>query len=139
MVSSAKTQRHGFTMIEVALVLTVAGLMMAIGVPKAARLRRQMELDTAAHRFAQEIKAAQHEAVRRNVQVSVTTVGTGAYDVGTRRVSLPTGITFAEGTPATTSFPAFGPVVGGARRYTLTYNSNQRAVAVSAAGMVTVE
>ena len=133
------TKRRGFTLAELSLVMLIAGSLMAITVPKAVTLRRQMELDTAAHRLAREIKAAQHEAVRRNTTVSVTLVGNEAYTVGTRKVALPDGLKFLGMTPNTLTFAAFGPVVTGAGTYELKYENARRYVVVNTSGMVTVQ
>lgn len=136
------TKRRGFTLAELSLVMVLAGSLMAIGVPKAVTLRRQMELDTAAHRLARDIKAAQHEAVRRNEQVSVTLVGNDAYTVGTstqtRKMALPSGLAFLGGSPNTLTFAAFGPVVAGAGTYELKYQSARRYVVVNSSGMITI-
>ena len=133
------TKRRGFTLAELSLVMLIAGSLMAITVPKAVTLRRQMELDTAAHRLAREIKGAQHQAVRTNAQVSVTLVGNDAYTVGTRKVALPTGLMFLGMSPNTLTFAAFGPVVTGAGTYELKYESARRYVVVNTSGMVTVQ
>ena len=134
------TKRRGLTLIEIMLVVSVAGIVMGIGFPKADRLRRQMELDTAANRFAQELKAAQHEAVRRNQAVVVTMVGDNAYRVGTRTIRLPEGITFHSSSPSTITFAPFGPAtVTGSGRFSIKYADDARTdIQVSTAGMVTV-
>ena len=137
------TERRGFTLIEMSLVMCVAGLIMAIGVPKAIAIRRQMEADTAAHRLAQELKAAQHEAVRRNEPMVVTRIGNDAYTVGTattvsRRIELPDGIQFV-GSPSSVTFNAFGPIGGGATQtFEVKYENVRVQVAVNPAGMVSV-
>jgi len=139
-----KPARRGFTLIETALVVTVSGILMVTAVPKALTLRRQMELDTASRRFAQELKAAQHEAVRRNQNVTVTIEGDSAYTIGgawgTRRIVLPQGITFHSSSPASMTFAAFGPVVGGgSNHFRLSNTSEIRTdVKVGSSGMITV-
>lgn len=134
------TKRRGFTLAELSIVMVIGGTLMAVGVPKAVALRRQMELDTASRRFAMELRAAKHQAVRTNSAVTVTLVGSNAYTVGTRRVTLPDGITFHSSSPTSMTFVPFGPMTGtGSGRFSLKYTNETRTdVAVSNGGMVSV-
>jgi Tfp pilus assembly protein FimT len=131
--------RLGFTLIEMLLIVVVAGLMMAMVVPRFLGVRQGMKLDAAAYQLAGDLRRAQVEAIKRNQTVVLAKATDSTYTitfVGTRKFE--SGIIFGAGA-MTVSMASFGPPVGGASAFSVTYAGRTKAVAVGANGLVTVQ
>ena len=131
-------RRNGFSLIELLIVVTMIGLVAAISLPRMSAIRQQMQLDTAAQQLVGDLRRAKIEALKRNKSVSVTSSGASSYSVqfvGPR--VLDGNVTFSG--PDSVTFAAFGPPLTGPTTYTLTLGEHTRSVALSAAGMPTVQ
>jgi type II secretory pathway pseudopilin PulG len=131
--------RGGFTLVEAALVIVVAGLLMGVAVPRFTAMRNSLRLDTAARVLAGDLRRAQVEAVKRNQTVVVAKTNDSTYSItfiGNRM--LESGVKFAA--PAmTVSLPSFGPPVGGGATFTVNYAALTKTVTVGASGLVSVQ
>ena len=68
-----KRRTHGFTLLELMVVLTIAGLLLGIGVPALGNFIRNARLTAAANDFLAELHFARSEAIKRRLPVSVCT------------------------------------------------------------------
>jgi prepilin-type N-terminal cleavage/methylation domain-containing protein len=93
---------RGFTLIELAIVLTVMGLLLAFAVPGVSRLSQSHQLQGAAENIAAQVRVAREKAIATNSDIMFH-VNTGyaatPYHVHTNGVismfwKLPNGITF---------------------------------------------
>jgi len=75
--------RGGFTLMELVLVLLIAGILMAIVVPTFASLSRNARLNTAARELVGYFEKARMEAVKRNTDVAMkfSTSGNGFCEI----------------------------------------------------------
>lgn len=67
--------QHGFTIIELAVVLSVAAILVTIAVPSFAILIRNIEITSATNDFFASINLARAEAMQRGVRVDMTPSG----------------------------------------------------------------
>ncbi len=138
--------RQGFTLIETALVVVVAGMLLAIAAPRFTAMRNGLLLDTAAYQVAGDLRRAQIEAIKLNRTVQVIKTGTSTYSIQSINPavtvlyarSLEPGIAFAAGA-MTVSFASFGPPIGGGAAFTINYGGRTKTATVSASGLVTVQ
>jgi prepilin-type N-terminal cleavage/methylation domain-containing protein len=133
------TKRPGVTLIELIIVVTLVGILMAIALPRTAAARTQFTLRQAAVQLQGDLVRARVEAVRRNSPLALTKTGTDAYtidSIGAR--TLPSGVTFSSSTASTYVFPAFGPSVSGAQSFNLQLRGYSKVVKVSASGMARI-
>ena len=131
--------QRGFTLVETALVVVVAGMILAIAAPRFTAMRNGMRLDTAAYQLAGDLRRAQVEAIKRNQTVIVAKTNDTTYNVqfiGNR--VFETGVRFAA--PAmTVSMASFGPPIGGGGTFTIVHGGRTRTVTVGGNGLVTVQ
>jgi type II secretory pathway pseudopilin PulG len=128
------------TLLELAVVATLAGLILAIFVPKISSFRTQMLLDSTAQELARDVIRARGEALKRNESVSVTRLDDTAYKVRTEAPRrLPAGLAFKAGSVAEVRFAPFGLVSAGVGSMTLTAGPYERKVTVRTTGHVRVE
>ena len=139
--------RQGFTLIETALVVVVAGMLLAIAAPRFTAMRNGFLIDTAAHQLAGDLRRAQVEAVKRNVTVTVAKTATTTYGITyivggvTQTVANRTfepGVQF-DVAAMTVSFASFGPPVGGGATFTINFAGRTKTVTVGASGLITVQ
>ena len=138
--------RRGFTLIETALVIVIAGMLIGIAAPRFTAMRRGFQLDTAAYQLAGDLRRAQIEAIKRNKTVRVSKTATSTYAVETLTPavallyngSFETGVGFAAGA-MTVSFASFGPPIGGGAAFPITFGGRTKTVTVGANGIVTVQ
>lgn len=76
-------RQHGMTIVEVMIVLAIAGILAAIGVPGFVDLIRTKNLVAAASDLKSDLTFARSEAVKRNRRVLVCPAGTAANTCGT--------------------------------------------------------
>jgi prepilin-type N-terminal cleavage/methylation domain-containing protein len=132
--------RRGFTLVEIVIVIVVAGLLMGIAAPRFTRMRNSLRLDTAARTLAADLRRAQTEAIKRNKTIVVAKVNDSTYsmtDVGNRL--LASGGPQFTAAAMTVSFASFGPPVGGGATFTINYAGSTKTVTVNASGLVTVQ
>jgi type IV fimbrial biogenesis protein FimT len=131
--------RRGFTLVEIVIVIVVAGLLMGIAAPRFTTMRNRYRLDAGARQLAGELRRAQTEAVKRNKTIVVAKVNDSTFsmtDVGNR--FLESGVKFTA--PAmTVSMASFGPPVGGGATFTVTYSGSTKTVTVGNNGLVSVQ
>ncbi len=132
---------RGFTLVEAVMVMVVAGLLMAIALPRFRDQRNRYSLDTAAYQLAGDLRRGQIEAIRRNQPVTLERINDSTYNVdfiGDRR--LADKVRFAAALSAdSVRLAAFGPPTTGARSFVVQIGGAQKTVTVSAAGLVTVQ
>jgi prepilin-type N-terminal cleavage/methylation domain-containing protein len=132
--------RPGYTLIELAIVLVILGMVASIGVPPLSALSRRMRTDVAANSFAADLRLARSEALKRNRSVFVAKTGSNTYNVeflGNR--SLQEGAAFGAGAPDTVRFAAFGPVTGGGVSYSIRVGNLTQTVTVNVSGHARVQ
>ena len=136
-----RLQRKGMTLLELAVVATLAGLMLGFVVPKIAAFREQMLLDSTAHELARDVIRTRGEALKRNEFVSIKRIDDTAYRVrseASRR--LPPGLTFVVASSVdSVRFAPFGLVDFGVGSLQLRAGSTDRRVTVRKTGHVRVE
>jgi prepilin-type N-terminal cleavage/methylation domain-containing protein len=131
---------RGFSLVEALIVIVVVGMLLAIAVPRFAEARVRLQLDTAAHQLAGDLRRAQVEAIKRNQSVNLTTTGASTYTIdfiGNR--SFEGNVTFAAGSATTVRMASFGPPVTGAAVFIVETVTGQKTVTVSAAGLMSVQ
>lgn len=132
--------RSGFTMLEIIIVLVIAGLIMMFGFPQVGETLRRMELDGATQQLASDLRRARIEAMRRNTSVYVAKTDSVTYEieyVGDR--TLPSDVVFDVSSPDTVRFASFGPTLTGPATYTLSLGGYSGTVFVEASGLATVD
>ena len=136
-----RTDDHsGYTMLEIIIVLVVAGLIIMLGFPQVGETVRRMELDGAAHKLVSDLRRARVEAMRRNASVYVVKKDSVTYEIqyiGER--TLPSNVVFDGSNPDTVKFAAFGPTLTGPATYTLSLGGYSTAVFIEASGMASVD
>jgi len=132
---------RGFTLVEAIMVMVVAGLLMAIALPRFRNQRNRYSLDTAAYQLAGDLRRGQIEAIRRNQPVTLERINDSTYNVdfiGDR--ILGDKVRFAAALSAdSVRLSAFGPPTTGARSFVVQIGGAQKTVTVSAAGLVTAQ
>src|SRR5918993_5829291 len=73
--------RRGFTLVEVALVVVIAGILLGIAAPRFTAMRNGYLIDTAAYQLAGDLRRAQVEAIKRNVTVTVAKTSSTTYSM----------------------------------------------------------
>jgi hypothetical protein len=145
--STGARRRKGITLLELAVIATLAGLMLGILVPRISSFRAPMLLDGTAHGLARDLVRARGEALKRNEVVTVHRLddtaykvrsASGALDEAPRR--LPAGLAFhGGGSVDSVRFAPFGIVSFGVGALRIDAGSNQRRVVVRTTGHVRVE
>jgi prepilin-type N-terminal cleavage/methylation domain-containing protein len=132
---------RGFTLVEAVMVMVVAGLMMAIALPRFREQRDRYALDTAAYQLAGDLRRGQVEAIRRNQPVTLERINDSTYNVDFVGDRLFEGsVKFSIALSAdSVRLAAFGPPTTGARSFVVRRSGAQKTVTVSAAGLVTVQ
>ena len=138
--------RRGFTLVETALVIVIAGMLIGIAAPRFSAMRNGFQLDTAAYQLAGELRRAQIEAIKRNQTIRVTKTAASTYDVEslTPAVTLLYSRSFEPGVEfdvaaMTVSFASFGPPIGGGATFTINFGGRTKTVTVGANGIITVQ
>ena len=108
---------HGFSMLEIMMVVTIVGVMSAAATPSLTRALRSYRLSAGAQQIAEAIQTAKLRAVSTNQAQSVffdtaSNNNTIAVANSATAVSLPPGIQFA--TPSVTPPPVVGTAVANA-------------------------
>jgi Tfp pilus assembly protein FimT len=134
-------RRKGMTLLELAVIATIAGLVLAMVMPRMSSFREQMLLDSTAHELARDLVRTRGEALKRNEFVSLKRIADTAYQVrseGPRR--LPAGLAFnTDASVDSVRFAPFGLVDVGVGSLTLRAGSSIRRVTVRKTGHVRVE
>ncbi len=131
--------RRGFTLVETALVVVVAGMLLAIAAPRFTAMRNGFLIDTAAHQVAGDLRRAQVEAIKRNQTVVVEKTAASTYNItfiGNR--TFEPGVEF-DVDDMEVSFASFGPPIGGGETFTINYGGRTKTVTVGANALVTVQ
>jgi prepilin-type N-terminal cleavage/methylation domain-containing protein len=136
----SSTKRAGVTLLELIIVVTLVGMLLAVALPRTAEARTKFALEQAAVQLQSDLVRARVEAVRRNSPLSLTKTGTNAYtidSIGAR--TLPEGVTFTASTATAYVFPAFGPSTSGAQTFNLQLRGYSKVVKVSASGLARIQ
>jgi prepilin-type N-terminal cleavage/methylation domain-containing protein len=132
--------RLGFTLIEMMIVMVIAGVLMAVALPGSAKLRRSMQMDSGAQQFMRELTRAQTEAIKKNESRTVTKISETTYQVqGMAVTALPEGVKFSSTSATSVRFAAFGPPPDGGAVFRLELDDLSRIVDVTASGLVSVK
>lgn len=137
---TSHTAARGFTITETMLVVTLLGLMLAIGLPRLGNIRQRTTLENAAQQLAGDLRRAQIEAIKRNRSVQLQRTGPASYAIdflGER--SLADGVEFRTSSASGVRLAPYGPPVGGGATFVVEYSGRRKMVAVSAGGLLTVQ
>jgi hypothetical protein len=129
------------TLLELAVVATLAGLLLGIVMPRIASFREHMLLDSTAHTLARDVIRTRGEALKRNEFVSIKRLDDTAYQVRSEAPRrLPAGLTFDVGSSVdSVRFAPFGLVAFGVGSMRLRAGNATRRVIVRTTGHVRVE
>jgi prepilin-type N-terminal cleavage/methylation domain-containing protein len=122
-----RRQQAGFTILEVAVVVLVAGAIMAFATPKFVNAMREYRVSMASRQLTDMIHRAKMQAVSDNrgvtlrIDTAANRMGLVVLDVNgvevtTQYVPLPQGVTFSR--PANVSAPMTGAPTGGSVSFT---------------------
>jgi Tfp pilus assembly protein FimT len=133
--------RKGVTLVELALVAVVTGVILGMVAPRLTTVRGRLQLDSTAHGLARDLGRARMDAVKRNAQVTLTLVGDTGYVIGTEKAHrLPSGLVFNLSESVTSvTFNPFGPVAAGSGHIRLASGDYERRVKIRNSGHVSVE
>ncbi len=128
--------------------MVVAGLLLGIAIPRFAAVRQNLQLDTAAHQLAGDLRHTQVEAIKRNRTVMLGVTGTSTYSIRSVPPPSPVTVYFARSFSPVVTFGAgatsvqmrsFGPPATGAATFIVQSGTAQKSVIVSAAGRISVQ
>lgn len=132
--------RAGFTLIEALLVVVVAGLLLALALPRFRSVSEGIQIDGAAQQLAGDLRRAQVEAIKRNRSIQLLRTGAYTYTIDSIGVrSFDGGVQFGSSSSGSVRMAAFGPPTAGAATFVLELGARRKTVSVSAAGYVTVQ
>jgi prepilin-type N-terminal cleavage/methylation domain-containing protein len=148
---TALRARFGFTVIELALVLTISAVCMAMVAPKFQPAVDAAKLRSAKTELASYLTVARASAIRRNAQSQVlisgssvtTTVSVNGTQTTFRRatdLSVSFGVTFSGSPPSSITFDPRGFLTGSATaKYVLVRGTLKDSVCVTSMGIVAVQ
>lgn len=133
--------RQGVTLLELAVVCTMAGLILAVMTPRIQTYRERMAVDSAVHELTRDLGRARIEALKRNEAVTLRLVGDTAYQVRAEAARrLPRGLKFYRGGSVdSVRFASIGPVVIGAGSIYVDAGPVRRRVVIRSSGHVAVQ
>ena len=131
--------RPGLTLMELLIVITIVGILVAIAVPRINTIRTGMQLDAAAQQVIGDLRRARSIALKYNRSILMQKTGTTTYAVDSvgNRV-LPDGVVFSAGADSV-RFGTFGPPISGAASFTVSLDGRTKQVVLTAAGLMTVQ
>ena len=133
-------QRRGMTLVEMMIVIVIAGFLFVIALPRLGKVRDSVQMDSAAQQLLGDLRRLQVEAIKRNQSARLQRTGAATYNmdfVGAR--TLDGGVTFDVGSATEIRMASFGPPIGGGATFILESGTRQRTVTVSPAGLVSVQ
>jgi type IV fimbrial biogenesis protein FimT len=122
-----RSSARGFTLIELMVVVTLAALLLGLGVPSFTGFIATQRVKTAASDFSMAAVLARSEAIKRNVDATVTAVSSGA-------AGWKDGWTVAAGGTQLSSQPAYSGLTFAGPTTAITYQSSGR-LSTSVTGM----
>lgn len=141
----ARPRRRGFTVIEMAIVVVIIGLLAAMVIPRIGRGLAQRELERASQTLAVDLQNGPQLAARLRRPVLFRAVGTTGYEL-VDRAAPATRYVYRNFTTASRTGVSFGiantlvffpnGITSGARSYTVTVNGQTRTVTVTRIGHV---
>src|SRR5688500_16839456 len=107
------SSRHGMTLIEVMLVVSIVGIVAGAALPKAAAILESMALESGAQQLIREMNLAQVRAIKENRTVVFGFASETEYQIGNDGPRpLPGSLRFGS-VPAAIQFASFGPPLTG--------------------------
>jgi prepilin-type N-terminal cleavage/methylation domain-containing protein len=139
--SRQKVLQAGFTLLELVVVATIAGLILAVVAPRIQAYRENMLLNSVAHELVRDLGRARIEALKRNEGVTLRLLEDTAYQIRTEpHRRLPAGVTFYRtGSVDSVRFASVGPVVIGAGSIVVDAGTARRRVVIRSTGQVAVQ
>lgn len=137
--ASGAQRRLGLTLMELLIVITIIGILVAISVPRINAIRTGMQVDAAAQQLIGDLRRARSVALKYNRSILMQKTGTTTYtvdSVGNR--ALPGGVVFSAGSDSV-RFGSFGPPISGAASFTVSLSGRTKQVVLSAAGLMAVQ
>jgi hypothetical protein len=133
--------RKGVTVLEIAMVMTLAGIVLGLVMPKIRTVRDNMSVDSVAYDLARDLGRARMEAIKRNQKLTFTRLADTAYQVGDESPRrLPAGVLFNEGASAeSVTFTSMGVVADGTSQIKVKSASDSRVVVIRGSGHVSVK
>jgi prepilin-type N-terminal cleavage/methylation domain-containing protein len=128
----------GFTMIEVLVAISVAGILMAIAIPRFYAVLPGIRLTLATRQVATDLQLARMRAIaqRTNKTIVFTPPNLYSFDVDTRNLSLLFPGTTVAVAPGDPTFTTMGSNAGATTIIRLTNNGVCRTVTVNVAGRI---
>jgi hypothetical protein len=128
------------TLVEVAIVLVVAGTLMSVGLLRGATLSSRYQLAIAAEQVATDLQRARLEAIRRNTPVALLRTSLTEYQVpGVVSRTLVGGISFDSLAPVSVQFSSRGRLVGAATALSVQHGGDVKQVSIASGGVTTIQ
>jgi type II secretory pathway pseudopilin PulG len=128
------------TLVEVAIVLSIAGVLLAIGLMRSTTLSRQYQLAIATEQVAADLQRARLEAVRRNMSITFQRTSVTQYQIaGVLTRTIAGGAYFDSLAPASVQFSSRGRLVGTPSSFQLRSGVHTKTVSIAAGGALEIQ
>jgi len=131
-------QISGFTLPELLISLTLAGILAIVASPQFGQVHRGAVVAGAAEQLMGDLQRAQAEAIKRNRGITIRKTGEATYDIEFLGSVTLEGAVFSQG-PDSVRLAPFGPPLTGSATYVLSAGSYSKSVILTAAGHTRIE